>query len=105
MHETAKRSIQVFKDILALKESLEREILPRFSTRRQDNAQLLMKTLYQQPTIDIKAVTKLLGVETNTATYLINDLVKYDVLEEMTGKRRNRIFWFKEYLMIFRREG
>ncbi len=105
VHETAKRSIQVFKDILALKESLEREILPRFSTRRQDNAQLLMKTLYQQPTIDIKAVTKLLGVETNTATYLINDLVKYDVLEEMTGKRRNRIFWFKEYLMIFRREG
>ncbi|NOQ64175.1 MAG: Fic family protein [Methyloprofundus sp.] len=103
VHETAKRSIQVFKDILVLKESLEREVLPRFSTRRQENAQLLMKTLYQQPTIDIRAVTQLLGVETNTATYLINDLVKYGVLEEMTGKRRNRVFWFKEYLMIFRR--
>lgn len=103
VHETAKRSIQVFKDILVLKESLEREVLPRFSTRRQENAQLLIKILYQQPTIDIRAVTQLLGVETNTATYLINDLVKYGVLEEMTGKRRNRVFWFKEYLMIFRR--
>jgi Fic family protein len=103
VHETAKRSIQVFKDILVLKESLEREVLPRFSTRRQKNAQLLMKTLYQQPTIDIRAVTQLLDVETNTATYLINDLVKYGVLEEMTGKRRNRVFLFKEYLMIFRR--
>ena len=102
VHETAKRSIQVFKDILALKESLERKILPRFSTRRQENAQLLIKTLYQQPIMDIKAVTRLLSVKTNTATYLINDLVKYGVLEEMTGKRRNRVFLFKEYLMIFR---
>jgi len=101
--ETAKSSIQVFKDILALKESLEREVLPRFSTRRQKNAQLLIKTLYQQPTIDIRAVTQLLDVEANTASYLINDLVKYGVLEEMTGKRRNRVFLFKKYLMIFRR--
>jgi Fic family protein len=104
VHETAKRSIQVFKDILALKESLEQEVLPRFSTRRQDNAQLLIKTLYQQPVIDIRSATQLLSVETNTATYLINDLVKYGILEEMTGKRRNRVFWFKEYMMIFRRD-
>ena len=105
VRETAQNSIQVFKDILVLKESLEREILPRFSTRRQDNAQHLMKTLYQQPVIDIKTASKLLDVETNTATYLINDLVKHGVLEELTGKRRNRMFWFKDYLMIFRRAG
>ena len=103
VRETAQNSIQVFKDILLLKESLEREVLPRFSTRRQNNAQLLMKTLYQQPVIDIKTASKLLNVETNTATYLINDLVKHGVLEELTGKRRNRMFWFKDYLMIFRR--
>jgi len=105
VRETAQNSIQVFKDILVLKESLDREVLPRFSTRRQDNAQHLMKTLYQQPVIDIKTVSKLLDVETNTATSLINDLVKHGVLEELTGKRRNRMFWFKDYLMIFRRAG
>lgn len=104
VHEMAKQSIQVFKDILVLKERLEREVLPHFSTRRQENAQQLIKTLYQQPVMDIKAVTQLLTVETNTATYLINDLRKYGVLEEMTGKRRNRIFWFKEYMMIFRQQ-
>jgi len=104
VHETAKQSIQVFKDILQLKESLEREVLPRFSTRRQDNAQRLMRALYQQPAIDIKTVSQLLSVETNTSTYLINDLVKYGVLEELTGKRRNRVFWFKDYLMIFNRD-
>ena len=103
VHETAQGSIQVFKDIIVLKESLEREVLPHFSTRRQDNAQRLIRSLYQQPVIDIKAVTQLLSVETNTATYLINDLVKHGVLEEMTGKRRNRVFWFKKYILIFRR--
>jgi len=102
IHETARHSIQVFKNILILKERLEREVLPRFSTRRQNNAQYLMKILYKNPVIDIKIVSQLLGIKINTATYLIKDLVKYKVLEEMTGKRRNRVFLFKEYLMIFR---
>jgi Fic family protein len=102
VHETAQNSIQVFKDILSLKETIEREVMPRFSTRRQNNAQVLMKSLYKNPVSDIKTVAKLLSVETNTATYLINDLVKYGVLYEMTGKRRNRVFWFKDYMIIFR---
>jgi hypothetical protein len=33
VHETARNSIQVFKDVLQLKEKLEREVLPHFSTR------------------------------------------------------------------------
>lgn len=104
VQETAQQSIQVFKDIITLKEKLEREVLPHFSIRRQDNAQRLMRVLYQHPVTNIKEVAKLLKVETNTATYLINDLVKHGVLAEMTGKRRNRVFWFEAYLMIFRRD-
>ncbi len=105
VRETADNSIQVFKDILVLKEQLEREVLPRFSTRRQANAQKLMQTLYQTPTLDIKMLTKLLKVKTNTAAALVNDFVKYGVLHELTGKQRNRIFWFKDYLMIFKSSG
>lgn len=103
--ETAMSSIQVFKDILALKERLEREVLPHFSTRRQQNAQILMQHLYKSPAIDIKMVAKLLGTQTNTAAILVNDFVKYGVLHELTGKRRNRIFWFDDYIMIFKRQG
>ena len=99
--ETAKSSIQVFKDILALKERLEREVLPHFSTRRQQNAQTLMQTLYQTPMITIKIVAEMLGLQNNTAATLVNDFVKYEVLHELTGKRRNRVFWFKDYVVIF----
>jgi Fic family protein len=99
--ETAKNSIQVFKDIIELKERLEREVLPHFSTRRQGNAQALMKMLYQNPLIDIKTIAHAFELQINTATALVNDFVKYGVLSELTGKRRNRIFWFKEYVLIF----
>lgn len=99
--ETAKNSIQVFKDIIELKERLEREVLPHFSTRRQGNAQALMKMLYQNPLIDIKTIAHVFELQINTATALVNDFIKYAVLSELTGKQRNRIFWFKEYVLIF----
>jgi len=99
--ETANNSIQVFRDILDLKENLERNVLPHFSTRRQQNAQNLMDYLYQAPVVTVKTVTALLGVNTNTAAAMVNDFVKQGALYELTGKRRNRIFWFKDYVMIF----
>ena len=105
IRETAENSIQVFRNILALKERLEREVLPRFSTRRQENAQTLMQYLYKTPAIDIKRVAKLLGLQANTAATLVNDFVKYGVLHELTGKQRNRIFLFNDYFMIFKQRA
>lgn len=101
VHETAVSSIQVFKDILVLKEKLEREVLPHFSTRRQENAQTLMQYLYQNPMVNIKTVSDMLGLQANTAAMLVNDFVKHDVLLELTGRQRNRVFLFKDYLRIF----
>lgn len=104
VRETAESSIQVFKDIIELKEKLEREVLPRFSTRRQENAQNLMKHLYQSPIVNIKDVSEILDLKTNTASALVNDFVKYGVLHELTGNRRNRTFLFRDYVMIFSRQ-
>lgn len=103
--ETAENSIQVFKDILALKGRLEREVLPHFSTRRQENAQTLMQYLYQMPMVNINMVAEMLGLQHNSATTLVNDFVKLGVLHELTGRRRNRVFWFKDYFVIFDRRA
>jgi Fic family protein len=101
--ETARGSTAVFREILALKERIEREVMPRFSKRRQDNVQTLMRHLYARPVIDVKYVTKLIDSSPNTASALINDLVAHDVLVEITGQRRNRLFMFHEYIALFRR--
>lgn len=103
MAETAHSSIEVFKNILSLKERIEREVLPHFSVRRQDNAQILMRYLYGRPVVSGKDVVQLLDITSNTANGLIDDLIKYGVLTEMTGQRRNRLFMFKEYISLFAR--
>ncbi len=103
VEETARASADVFRAILAIKERVEREVLPRFSHRRQENAQRLMRHLYAQPVTDVKMVTKLLSTTPNTAASLINDLVEYGVLSEMTGQRRNRLFLFHDYIGLFRK--
>ncbi len=101
--ETAQSSIAVFKSILVLKERIDREVLPRFGVRRQDNAQQLMRYLYRKPVIDVKTVAEFLKIAPNTASSLVDDLVSYGVLAEITGQRRNRLFVFREYLGLFTR--
>lgn len=103
VEETAKQSASVFKSILVMKEQIEREVLPRFSHRRQDNAQKLVRNLYARPIVDVKAVEKLLDTTTNTASSLISDLVDHGILVEVTGQRRNRLFMFQEYIALFRK--
>jgi Fic family protein len=102
--ETAQSSIQVFRSIILLKERIEREVLPHFSHRRQENAQRLMRYLYERPVVDVKSVCKLLNTVPNTAGSLINDLIKHGILTEITGQQRNRLFIFHEYLSLFSRQ-
>jgi cell filamentation protein, protein adenylyltransferase len=101
VQETASRSVGVFKAILELKEQIEREVMPKFHSRRQSNAQSLIRSLYQRPVVNIKVVKSLLNVQANTASSLINDFEKSGILREMTGYKRNRTFVFSEYMRLF----
>ncbi len=104
VEETARASATVFLAVLDLKRRIEREVLPRFSARRQANAQALMRQLYARPVVDVRGAMKVSGASTNTAAALIDDMVTFGVLVEVTGQRRNRLFVFQEYLDIFRQQ-
>jgi Fic family protein len=101
--ETAQHSIQVFKDILKLKEKIESQMLVTFHTKRRSNAQRLIRHLYGSPVVTIKVVRQLLQSQTNTAAALIRDLMKLEILREFTGLKRNRLFIFEPYVQLFRR--
>ncbi|WP_430443431.1 Fic family protein [Sphingorhabdus contaminans] len=101
VRETAQRSIGLFRSILELKERLEREVIPHFSTRKQANAQSLMRLLYQRPIVDVKQVSTSLKLNTNTTNSLMADFVTHGILREITGQRRNRLFAFDQYIKIF----
>lgn len=104
VEETARASASVFRAVLDLKQRIEREVLPRFSARRQGNAQALMRQLYARPVSDVKGAMEITGASTNTAAALIDDMVTFGVLAEVTGQRRNRLFVFRDYLDIFRQQ-
>lgn len=103
VEETARASAATFRAVLELKQRIERDILPRFGARRQDNAHALMRHLYARPVIDIKSAKQFTSSATNTAASLIHDLKKDGVLTEITGQRRDRLYIFKDYIDIFRR--
>lgn len=101
LKETAAASIQVFKEIIGLKERIEREKMPLFNIRRQTNAQTLMHQLYQTPVMSIKDIANLLGTQPNTASRLVDDFVELGILRELSGRKRNRLFIFDNYSRIF----
>ena len=103
VEETACASTDVFRATLAIKGRTESDVLPKFSVRRQNNAQSLMRYLYAHPIVDVNSTAETIGATTNTASALIADMVAHGVLIEATGKRRNRLFVFNEYIELFRR--
>lgn len=105
VEETARASASVFRSVLELKQRVERDVLPRLSARRQDNAQALMRHLYARPVVDVKWAAHITGASTNTAATLVTDMVSFGVLTEVTGQRRNRLFVFQDYLNLFRQQA
>lgn len=103
VEETARASASVLRSVLDLKQRIERDVLPHFASRRQENAQALMRHLYAQPVVTVERVARITGASTNTASALIANMVSFGVLTEITGQRRNRLFIFHEYLRLFRR--
>lgn len=98
--ETSKESIQVFKEIIALKNNIETVRLPKLKSKI-GNGQLLMNHLFQIPITDSKQVSERLLISASTANRLIQDLIDLKILVELTGYKRNRKFMFKEYFKIF----
>jgi Fic family protein len=98
--ETSKNSIQVFKDVLKLKEDIEINRLPRLGNKIE-NGQKLFIYLFQNPIVDIKEIEKFLEVSNSTASRLVNSFLKLEILSELTGYKRNRKFMFKEYVTLF----
>ena len=98
--ETSKESIQVFKDIIKLKEEIEAIKIPKLGSKTENGQKLLMY-LFQTPITDITGVTKLLGIAPSTTNRLINEFIKLNILAEITGYKRNRKFIFRRYFELF----
>jgi Fic family protein len=98
--ETSQKTVQTFKEIMVLRENIEKKQIITLG-RRIQNAQKLIQLLYAQPMIAVVEVAEKLQLSKEAANSLIKDFVRLEILKEVTGYKRNRIFVFESYVKIF----
>ena len=98
--QTSEKGQQTFRNIFTLRNQINSEIVSL--GRKAENARKLIIHLYQKPVLSGSAISKFLAITPRAANALINDLEQMDILKEITGFKRNRVYAFEEYLRLFR---
>ncbi|HOI60435.1 MAG TPA: Fic family protein [Candidatus Pacearchaeota archaeon] len=96
---TANDAINVFKDIIDLRQKYEQKILSLGV--RAKNAQKLLLYMFSHPIINVKIVETTLNISNNNANRLIKSFVDLNILKEATGYSRNRLYSLNDYLNLF----
>jgi Fic family protein len=68
------------------------------------NALRLLDLLFDRPLVDVNLAGDTLGVAFATANKLVEQLQQLGILEEVTGRKRNRVFAYQPYLALFHDE-
>lgn len=98
--ETAKNGISTFDGIMQLQKQNDLKIQSLGS--RAANAQKIANQLYQRPVINAEKVKEVLGISMPSAYKLIEVLEKIELLKEVTGGQRRRMYVFEDYIKLFR---
>lgn len=73
--------------------------------KRGIDARTVLNYLYKRPVITVSLVADIIGKSAPTAYSLIADLEKADILQEVTGAQRNKLYIFREYLDLFNKDS
>jgi Fic family protein len=100
--ETAKKGVSTFDGILQLQKNLEIKL--KSLGNRNIDARKVVDYLYTQPIIALSKVEELIEKSNVTAYKLIADLEKLEIIKEISGAQRNKLYVFKDYLDLFNRD-
>ncbi|MBX2842216.1 MAG: Fic family protein [Flammeovirgaceae bacterium] len=100
--ETAKSSILAFDRVLKLKQDVETRLQSLGS--RANNAGILIKDLYQHPILHAQKAKELTGLSSPSVYKLLEELEKLEIIHEVTGAKRGKIYLFRDYIDIFQNE-
>ncbi len=98
--ETAKKGVNTFNNIMQLSKNIEEKIT-KLGARSSD-AHKIVEHLYTYPIIDAQKVSEIIDKNPQSAYQLITKLEDLEIIEEITGAQRNRLYAFKKYLGIFK---
>lgn len=99
INETAKKGVKTFQAIHQLREKTTNQL--QSLGRRAANATRVVDSLYLRPVTTSGSLAARLDLSQATSDRILADLQHIGIVAEMTGKRRNRVFYFKEYFHLF----
>jgi len=99
VRETAKKGVETFQAIMQLREKANNQVL-RLGGRAR-NGLLLLEKLYLSPILTVQQAAALIGSSQPTANSLVAEFCRLGLLKELTGQKRNRLFYFEEYYDLF----
>lgn len=97
--ETATKGVGVFRQILVLRSEAQQATLDM--GKRVALASQALQMLYRKPIVSAADLEQTLAVTTPTANRLIQSLIEKNILVELTGQQRGRVYAFERYLNLF----
>ena len=98
--EVSNEAIATARRILGLREA-HRAVVAAELGSSAGGGHIVLEYLYKHPVLSVNDVRKITGVSYTTANNLVYSLVANGILEEITGRRRNRLFRYAPYIEIF----
>jgi Fic family protein len=98
--ETAKNGIKTFDGIMQLQKHTDIKIQSLGS--RASKAKKVIDYLYKRPMITADKVSEIASISMPSSYKLIASLEGLNILKEMTGGQRSRMYIFDNYIKLFR---
>ena len=82
---------------------LQKEMIKKSHTfgSRSEKIIKIINSFYENPILSVKELVKMTKIPDKTMRTLLNVMIEKEIIEEMTGYGRNKLFVFDKYLKLF----
>ncbi|MEM7750188.1 MAG: Fic family protein [Pseudomonadota bacterium] len=98
--EVSNEATDTARQIVEMREN-HRTLMIEGLGRGAANGLRFLESMYRRPIFNVARVSDLLGVTPQAANNLTDRLVQMELVREITGQRRNRVFRYDPYIGLF----
>jgi Fic family protein len=102
--EVSAQAAETARRILELREK-HRTLITEHLGRAAGNGHRVLEHLYMRPIISVKEVRSITNTSNPAANQLVQKLVEQGIVNEITGRKRNRRFRYESYIRLFEGPG
>ena len=100
VYQVSREATEVARQIMRLREA-HRDLITRKLGKGTARALTLLEALFKTPYLSGTGIKEVTGLSASNANTLALKFVDLEILDEVTGQRRNRAFVYRSYLNLF----